>query len=210
MITLTLADRSGPILLEAWRDVAETLVRDYVTWSETSENRRVYVDVERFEVKEDTRTHQTSMRKVHLTDHSVVKPCLSPTQAALTDSSIRAHPNLFTRDFNRLASPLPFVINICGIVSATSGETVSGSQESMQTFRLQDNTGRFAQCRAFGRHAGSANIRDGMEVIIYFGQAQRGWNQQPGQIWVYDEAHVVVLRHDVKIPPARHLIELRS
>ncbi len=53
-----------------------------------------------------------------------------------------------------------------------------------------------------GRHAQSPAISTSTEVIVYFGKAQEGFKPNlPGIVWIYDEAHVVVLSKNVYCPP---------
>ena len=80
----------------------------------------------------------------------------------------------------------------------------------MQEFRLHDSQGRYVVCRAFGRHAGSVLIVDGAELVIYFASAKVGLSNQPGSLWLYDEAHVIALGEVFGIPTERQLMELRA
>ena len=64
-------------------------------------------------------------------------------------------------------------------------------------------------CRAFGRHAGSALIVGGAEIITYFACARAGLSNQPGSLWLYDEAHVIELGQGYNIPMEMQLMELR-
>ena len=80
----------------------------------------------------------------------------------------------------------------------------------MQEFRLLDNSGRYVLCKAFGRHAGNTLIANGAQVILYFAMAKIGLSNQPGSLWLFDEAHAVELAHGRSIPVAKHQMELRA
>lgn len=80
----------------------------------------------------------------------------------------------------------------------------------MKGFRLQDNTGKYVQCVAFGRHVDNPFISDKKEVVLYFVTALAGRGHFPGQLWVYDESHVSMLRSECEAPNARQHIELRN
>ena len=80
----------------------------------------------------------------------------------------------------------------------------------MKGFKLQDNTGKYAQCVAFGRHVDNPIISDKKEVVLYFAQALAGRGNYTGQLWLYDESHVSMLRSECAAPSARQHIELRA
>ena len=205
VLSVLLADRSGPILFEAWRAVSEKFTRSHTEWSESNDaENALFVSLTRFDVKEDARVHQTPIRKLlHATEHTRLSRLLTPSRASLPDASIIAHTVIYTKDFNRLSAPVPFQINICGIISAAGGETTAASGEPTKSFRLQDTSGKYVACRAYGRHASNECIENGKMVILYFAQAQDGLRNQPGMLWLYNESHIVELRSDSSIPVAR-------
>ena len=125
-------------------------------------------------------------------------------------SSAVPHPGLYATEFSRLTAQPPFQISVAGIVSSVKPVTESNSGVDMQEFRLHDRQGRYVMCRAFGRHAGSALIVGGAEIIIYFASARVGLSNQPGSLWLYDEAHVTALGQGFEIPTERQLMELRA
>jgi len=150
------------------------------------------------------------MRRLHSTQWTIVERVPAPTRESLTNETIAPHPALYTRDFARLMLKPPFLVNISGIVSMVQDETFSAAGDPMLMFRLTDSGGRYVQCRAFGRHVANEHIDNGTEVVLYFVTAQRGLNNQPGQLWIYDEAHIVSLQTGCAIPDPRQLIELRD
>ena len=79
----------------------------------------------------------------------------------------------------------------------------------MREFTLQDSSGRYVSCKAFGRHAGNTVIANNKQIIMYFVTAKAGYTNQTGSLWLFDDAHVVELRAWCHVPPARQLIELR-
>jgi len=125
-------------------------------------------------------------------------------------SSVAPHTGVYTTDFGRLTAKPPFQISIAGIVSSVKPVTESSKCVEMQEFRFHDRQGRYVMCRAFGRHAGSTLIVSGAEIIVYFASAKVGLSNQPGSLWLYDEAHVVALGQGFDIPTSRQLMELRE
>ena len=78
----------------------------------------------------------------------------------------------------------------------------SSAGNPMQSFILQDQSGRYVACTALGRHAGSPAIADSNEAILYFAAARGGLKpNQDSCLWLYDEAHIVVLREKAYCPP---------
>ena len=75
----------------------------------------------------------------------------------------------------------------------------------MQSSKLQDKTGKYVPCVACGRHAGKSCLEDGAEVVTYFAAALEGLQGTPGQLWMYDLSHIVQLRRNCAMPPARTL-----
>ena len=64
----------------------------------------------------------------------------------------------------------------------------------MIQFKLHDPAGRYVSCIAFGRHAANPNLQNGNEVVLFYATAQSGLNNNPGNVWMYDESHVLLLR----------------
>ena len=211
MLTVLLADATGPISFEAWRDGADQFLRNFSEWGDhTNGSSPLYVELQRFEARDDTRAHSGPLRRLHSTERTTLTRIAAPKRESLTNLAISPHPALYTKDFNRLNMKPPFTTNISGIVSSVSAETTSSGGEAMKTFRLQDAGGRYVNCRAFGRHSANLHIANGTDVILYFAQAQAGLNNQPGQLWIYDESHIVALQTECGTPVPRQLIELRG
>ena len=211
VVTVLLADRTGPILFEAWRENAESMCRNFLNWQENDAgNTPLYVSMERFEIKEDARAQQTPTRKLHSTEHLTITRILNPTQESLKSTLVQANPGLYTKNFNRLAVRPPFLMSISGIVTHTKSESTSSTNEGMKDFRLQDNTGRYVNCKAYGRHASDIFIADSTEVVLYFAMARAGLNNLRGCLWLYDEAHIMELAKSCNVPVGRQLMELRQ
>ena len=90
------------------------------------------------------------------------------------------------------------------------GQIVSRNGTCMRSFRLHDHAGKWVLCTAFGRHAENESIQYGNEVIMFFANAQAGLNNGPGQLWLYDESHIVLLRTECQVPSARLQMEMKG
>ena len=80
----------------------------------------------------------------------------------------------------------------------------------MRNFKFHDNTGKCVACVAFGRQTESNALADGNEVVLFFAQALPGNQNNNGALWLYDTAHIVLLRQNCLIPPVQETIELKA
>ena len=115
---------------------------------------------------------------------------------------------LYTRDFAILNTTLPYVISVCGFVAALQEEHMTQSNRPMREFRLLDPSAKYVQCAALGRHASSDLLEVHNEVVMFFCSGSEGLSSNPGKLWIYDEGHIVLLRKQCILPPARSPIEL--
>jgi hypothetical protein len=209
VISVLLADRTGPIVLDLWRRLAEDTLRDCEAWSSTN-TEQLLMEVRYFWVRSDSKLCVPQTRKLASNDRTVVSIGDVARQSNLLSTQIEPSTELFTRDFFKLENRPPFQVNIAGCVTCLLPEVTSQSGNAMRVFRLNDSTGRWVLCTAFGRHVDNPVLVEGHEIVIYFGTAQQGLNNTPGQIWLYDEAHVVMLRSGCRTPPARTQMQLRG
>jgi len=212
VMSVLLADKTGPIMLECWREKAEETLRQLSTWSHAcGDNEALLLEVQRAVVREDNRAHPTPMRKLYAAEHTVIQRASSMFLESEIRAPLSASAAFFTRDFNLLTMQQPpFLISIVGVISCTQGETTSQSGEAMKGFRLQDYNGKYVQCVAFGRHVDNMHLSDKNEVVLYFATALAGRGSSPGQLWMYDESHIVKLSSVPTVPSVRQLVELRD
>ena len=117
---------------------------------------------------------------------------------------------LYVQDFVLLKGVLPFIASVAG--SATDIEEVTESLEGvpMRSFKLRDNKGNYVMCCAHGRQADRELLRNQLYIAFCFATAQAGRNEGPGQLWLYDETHIVYLKQMVVLPGPRALMQLRE
>ena len=212
VLSVLLADKTGPIMLECWRGKAEETLRHLSTWSHSCrDNEPLQIEVQRAAVREDSRAHPTPMRKLYTTEQTVIQRVSSMFLESELQAPLSASAVFFTRDFNLLTQQQPtFLISIAGVISCIQGETTSQSGEVMKAFRLQHYNWKYVQCVAFGRHADNMHLSDRNEVVLYFATALAGRGSSPGQLWMYDENHIVKLSTVATVPSVRQLVELRD
>ena len=80
----------------------------------------------------------------------------------------------------------------------------------MRNIKFHDSTGKCVACIAFGRRTDCNALADGNDVVLLFAQALLGHGNHNGALWLYDTAHIVLLRQDCLIPPVHETIELRA
>ena len=76
----------------------------------------------------------------------------------------------------------------------------------MRNFKFHDNFGKFVACVAFGRQTESNALADGNYVILFVAQALAGNQHNHGALWLYDTAHIALLRQNCLIPPVQETI----
>ena len=77
-------------------------------------------------------------------------------------------------------------------------------------FHLYDFLGQSVLCTAVGRHVDNPTLIECSEITIYFAVALSGaTSTMPGQLWIYDDAHLVALRHGCTVPASRAQVLFR-
>ena len=116
---------------------------------------------------------------------------------------------LFAPDLQCLEDKPPFSVSVRGLVTCVQDEIVSQSGIPMRNFTLQDEAGRYVQCVVCGRHVDNDFLEERNEVILYFARALTGLNQRAGQLWMYDDSHIVLLDTRSTLPPSKISVELK-
>ena len=80
----------------------------------------------------------------------------------------------------------------------------------VRSLQLVDSGGRFVRVLVYGRHVDSTTLVSLNSVIIFFAFALAGLGAVPGQLCVFDEAHVIGLGPTAAPPPARTLLPLQA
>ena len=101
---------------------------------------------------------------------------------------------------------LPFTASVAGSVTDIEEVTESLDGVPMRSFKLRDNKGNYVMCCAHGRQADNELLRNQLYIAICFATAQAGRNEGPGQLWLYDETHIVYLKQMVVLPAPRALM----
>ena len=168
------------------------------------------LDISFFRISEDFGMKTaTPMRKIGAITKTVIRRLPQPTRAKLADRSINYDESMWTWDLTKLATPPPFKVCVAGIVNETQETRFSEGGKLMMGFNLHDGRGRHVECMAFGRHAENDVIKNEHEVVLYFATGKLSTRGGGGQLWLYDESHVLYLRGNCKTPPFSKVIYMR-
>ena len=205
VVSVMLADASGPILFELWRDAADSAFRDLTSWASSSNDALMWVEVRHAWCRAIPGRVIPALRKLVGNDRTTMVRCEAPSIAC------RGAPasELYSVDFEQLNGAMPFTICLRGVVTSVQGEVLSQSGNPMKHFKLHDQTGRFVHCVALGRQVDNEFIAECNEVVLYFAKALPGVAGAQGQLWMYDESHIVLVGRRFGVPPARLCMELR-
>ena len=210
VLNIIVADRTGPLQVDLWQTIGEQFLEDFSTAVEQSDQ-PLLVDISNFWIRGESRVQcLTPMVRAVSSTRTTIQQIEQSTQSSIKDESTAMSSSLYVRTFACLARSPPFKVSIAGIVQKAEGVVRSQKNTLIQRFRLHDATGRHVTCIAFGRHAGSAAIENGNDVIVYFasGVANRS-AKNPGALWLYDDAHVVTLQTRCEPPAATVHIDLK-
>ena len=209
--TCVVADRDGPVLLDLWRDCATSTLASFRDWAADTAG-PLLIELKFFFVGHEKRKALTPMLKLRTSDRTEINRLAVGTRVSVTQMFLRPPSELlFTRDLTRLQQPPPYFVSISGVVGSPQDESMSQSGRPMRSFRIHDQTGKYVGCTALGRHVDNANIGEGREIVIYYANVSNPASaNQPAQIWVYDECHIVLLSLNRSFPPPRAAIQPRG
>ena len=214
--TCILADRDGPVLVDFWRDLATSTIDCFNMWSETKDSDGnqdpVLVNLKYFNIRSENRKCLLPLRKLVTSERTTVSSVEKGTQESVTCMEGKLPMEaLYTRDLSTLEQEPPFLVCVAGVIGVCEAPTVTRSGKALRAFDLHDMNGKCAQCTALGRHADNACIERGNEVILYFAQGQASTMlYQPGQLSIYDDSHIVLLRPGRVVPNASGYIEFHT
>ena len=202
VVTLLLADHTGAIHCDLWRRVAEEKIKLCQECLDNSEE-PVLVRIERFVVVAERRSFECPMQRLHSVESTTLTRLDISTQDSVINSSLTVPTSLYISNFTCLSQPAPFCTNLFGVVTSVEIETISQSDNPMRAFMLQDASGKSLRCVALARHVDNQALVIGNEVVLFFSTALAGLGGNAGQMWVYDDCHIVHMRAGCFVPPSR-------
>ena len=123
------------------------------------------------------------------------------SQCVVSDTS-------YISNLESLAVPSPFVANVRGVVTSCELST-STDDVPMKNFELVDAGRNSVNVTAFGRHGDNSLIQNGNDIVIFIATCLPDSKGSEGRLWVYDRAHIWLVRKDLTIPQNRKHIALQ-
>ena len=142
-------------------------------------------------------------RRLGGTEYTKITRISQSHLSSTCDNSQRPCSEVWVSDLSLLEVAPPFVASIKGIVSSIGVEGESQAGIPMLPFKIHDSQQRYVECMACGRHGAIPLLQEGFEIALYFVRAKAGSGGADGQLFVYDDAHLVLLRRDCIVPPRK-------
>ena len=170
----------------------------------------ILLEIKSFKIKQDLRARILRINKIAAVEQTEMKVLSAGTRASVCQMALRP-PNdlLYTKDFSKLERSPEYMVNVSGIVAEVNEERMSTNGNPMQVFQLRDEKGRFVNCYALGRHAGNEMLEEGNMIVMYFATAKKNKGGQ-GQLWLYDDSHIVKLRGKVSVPVGKSAVNMQD
>ena len=209
VLSVLLGDNAGPMILELWRSTADNFLRTIGSVT-NDDDKLVGVRVSGCAVRLERNPCFPQMKKLVSMEQTTIE-ILQPGQGTdLVNSTRDLNGVLYTRGLQPLAKVLPWRASVVGLIASIADSTQASNGVPMQSFTLQDNSGLYVSCIAYGRHVGNPLLACKNEVILFFARGVPGLGgNSPGQLWMYDDSHIVLLRNHFSLPAARTQIEMR-
>ena len=142
----------------------------------------------------------TSIRVLHSTPTSgsrtgtTVTMVPAPTSPFLVSATYTAPTNpVCVTHFMSVRSKLkaPFRITLRGFISDLSEMLISQQEAHKRTFNVVDDAGMWIRCCALGLSATSRALRNGNEVVLYYGTGRGSLGSSPGMVLFMKDSLVV-------------------
>jgi hypothetical protein len=205
VLNVLLADQTGPVQMELWRQAAVDAFHNFELWT-AEPFVPVPIVVSRFVVRNLARRNVMCFppsRRIVSSNKTAIRR--APAGMQLPGSLA---PTMYISDFSVLKREAPFIASVQGIVSAVEAESEAQSSGTpMRGFKLHAADGCYVRCLAYGRHVDNECLQAGNQIILYFCSAQSGLGSSSGQLWLYNESHIVRVKSGVAVPPATTLLD---
>ena len=93
----------------------------------------------------------------------------------------------------------PFRASLRGVALDVEAGGTTQQGQPKTVFALVDEAGTWLRCCALGRNAESSALKNGNEIIVYFGAGRAGRGSSPGFFWLFKDASVVFLGQKVGV-----------
>ena len=208
IISCLLADCTGAIMMDCWRQQAEALLPRFKEWAAEANGNLILLEVQKFGAKAEYRRSCKPCRVLTFGERAEIKKIENPSANSFLTTAARIDERLVVSDFTQLEKiQVPFVANVTGVVSSITNITYTRSDVPMRYFKIQDMNGRFVQCVVHGRHVNNRALEDRAQVVMFLANAQPA-NNTPAMLWLYDNGHMVYMRSVPSLKPTTDAILL--
>ena len=206
-----LIDLSGPILVQAWSELAGQFCN---LWNEIEAARaegKKYakgniIDLQRVRVTAlaNNPWHGSSLTNIRVLSTVAVQnqPKLGTSAQILTQAS---QPNMLTAKFPVLPAHCciktfsgykekflaPFRATCMGVVADVKPVDVSQNGNRKCIFNLVDEEGSYFQCCAMYQHCDHQMLVEGQDLIIYYGTGRGPLGSMPGMLYMMNDAFIL-------------------
>ena len=109
---------------------------------------------------------------------------------------------------NKTVFAVPFRASVRGHVMQCSEDfSVSQSGNALRHFDLMDKRGAYIHCIAFDRHVYDDKLKDGIEIVVYFGTGRAGIGSAVSGMYLYNDAVIVQCSNEKPTMWLQNLIE---
>ena len=203
VMNVTLADRSGPVILNLWDAAADAFLRQIQNKNE--EQNKLILRVEHLRIADIPSNDYngnilTTMKALHSvtespallgTTLSLVEIPSSPFMTSHVYSAPTAHACI--SQYFSVKSQLvpPFRATLRGVLQDVQVGEVTQTGQAKCTFALVDEMGSWLQCCAIGRNASGKNLENGNEVVLYYASGRKGTGINDGMVWLFKESMII-------------------
>ena len=193
---MTLADRTGCMFLELWRDAA-LRIRDVVrAWQEQDEV--ALVRVSGFTVSFNNRKAFPKACRIGGDDDLIVEQIATSKSPFLVDPSVNLDSSLLIERFTVMTTRPPFEIHLSAIVSAVGDIRLTAQGREIRSFRLHDLEGYYVDCEALGNHARNPYLLVQNKIVIFGAIAQPYFDWKT--LWINNFSHIMLITYGCSVP----------
>ena len=193
---MTLADRTGCLFLELWRDAAFRICDVVRAWHE--QDAVVLIRVSRVTVLDNKRKAFPKACRIGGADDLIVEKIATSNSPFLVDPSVKLDSSLLIERFTAMTTRPPFEIHLSAIVSAVGDIRLTAQGREIRSFRLHDLEGNYVDCEALGRHARNPYLLVQNEVVIFGAIAQPYFDWKT--LWINNYSHIIQITSGCSVP----------
>lgn len=208
VLSCMVADCTGAVQADLWRQAAELYLPRFMQWSDESDD-PVLLEISRFGTRAEKRRTLRTIKQLSINEQTSITRLPAPSPNSFLTPEVPICKDLIVSDFREITGSLPFMAHLSGFVTHLSGVSFSRHDVPMRTLRLQDCGGRHKTCCLHGRHSSEDDgVQDNDHVVVFFVTASEGLGSNPATLWNYESCHLIIQRRGCIVPPATQAVVL--